>query len=163
MKYIGIDNGVSGSIAILDDNGKILFYAPTPVKKCLDYPKKKKFLNRLDGKKFENLLIKYIEDDDCVCYIERPMVNPTRWNASISAVRCMEASLIVLELLEVPYQWIDSKEWQKELLPSGAHKEELKGVAVQVAKRLYPKAELKKDADGLLIAYYAYKMHKARR
>ena len=85
--------------------------------------------------------------------IERPMINPTRWVASTSALRCLEATEIVLEELQIPYQFIDSKEWQKVLLPSGLVKEQLKKDADDVAKRLFPKLTIV-NSDSLLIAEY---------
>jgi hypothetical protein len=160
MLFIGIDNGVSGSIAILDSHGKVVYFKSAIINNCLDYTKSKRFINRIDGEKLAALFFDFVVDpDDCICYIERPMVNPMRFRSTVSALRAMEATLIVLELLKIPYQWIDSKEWQKKLLPSGLKKEELKKAAVQIAKRKFPKLEIKKDADGLLIAYYAYKFN----
>lgn len=62
---------------------------------------------------------------------------------------------IILEDLGVPYQFIDSKEWQRKMLPSGLHKEELKEASYQVAKRLFPHIIFTKEgADSLLIAEY---------
>ena len=104
--------------------------------------------------------------------IERPMVNPCRFTATVSAVRALEATLIVLEALAIPYEYIDSKEWQRELLPKGlwkakltktgrtvqkAESADLKFASIEVAKRLFPNAPTLKvgDADGMLIAEYA--------
>jgi hypothetical protein len=148
--FIGIDNGVSGAITIISNNNEILLHEKTPVKKCLNYTKKKAFMNRVDFQKFMKLLI---NQGDTFCMIERPMVNPGRWNASVSALRCLEATEILLEELQIPYQFIDSKEWQKELLPSGLVKDELKIAADSVAKRLFPKQKIV-NADSILIATY---------
>jgi hypothetical protein len=82
-----------------------------------------------------------------------------RWNASVSALRCLEATQILLEALQIPYQFIDSKEWQKALLPSGLVKDQLKTGADQVAKRLYPKATII-NSDALLIAHYCRMKYK---
>ena len=154
--FIGIDNGVSGSIAILDKN-ELLVLFKTPVIKSLDYTKSKRFINRLDANKLD-LILSELTGNQVVCYIERPMVNPTRFRATLSALRCLESTLIVLELLKFPYCYIDSKQWQKELLPTNLGKDELKLAAEQVAKRLFPTYMEDfgvKDADGLLIAEFA--------
>lgn len=84
------------------------------------------------------------------------MVNPGRFKATVSALRALEATQIVLEALKVPYQWIDSKEWQKAMLPAGLEKEELKTASTQICKRLFPSVFIKHDGDGdsLLIAEY---------
>ena len=97
-----------------------------------------------------------INDIHVVC--ERPMINPTRWKASMSAIRCWEAQLIILEVLGVPHQFVDSKEWQRELLPKGIKgSDEQKKASKDIGKRLFPSlADFKHtDFDGLLIAEYA--------
>ncbi len=149
--FIGVDNGVSGNITILSHIGSIIIHINTPIKKCLNYTKKKAFLNRIDFQK--TLSVFRLAGENPFCMIERPMITPGRWNASVSAMRCMEATEIILEELQIPYQWIDSKEWQKALLPSGLEKEQLKKAADEVAKRLFPKQEIV-NSDSLLIAEY---------
>jgi hypothetical protein len=63
--------------------------------------------------------------------------------------------LIALEESQWAYEYIDSKEWQKSLLPKGLKgSEELKKASLDVGKRLFPSLDIKKDADGLLIAEY---------
>ena len=157
--FIGIDNGVSGAITILSNDNSVLLHEKTPVNKCLNYTKKKAFINRLDFRKFEVLLKN--AGNNTFCMIERPMVNPTRFNASVSAIRCLEATLILLEDLQIPYQFIDSKEWQKELLPSGLVKDELKKAADSVANRLFPKQKIV-NADSILIAEYCLRKNTGR-
>jgi hypothetical protein len=71
----------------------------------------------------------------------------------------LEATEIVLEELQIPYQFIDSKEWQKVLLPSGLKGDQLKKAALDVAKRLFPKQEIV-NADSLLIAEYCRRVKK---
>ena len=156
--FIGIDNGVSGSIAIISKNGVV--FQKTPIIKALNYTKSKQWVNRIDGLQLGDLVYENVKSIDSVnkvcCLIERPMINPGRWKASMSAIRALEATLIVLESISIPYSFLDSKEWQKELLPKGCSKEELKEASLQVAHRLFPNVNVKgKDADGLLIAEYA--------
>ena len=154
MNFIGIDNGVSGSIAVLDEQGKVLRYEPTPIFRDLNYTKAKAWVNRIDTK----LLSAYLQEyrDNCKVVIERPMTNPGRYKAVISGMRALEATLIVLEGNKMPYSFIDSKEWQKRLLPSGLKGQELKEASTMVCKRTFPDIEIKKDGDGdsLLIAEY---------
>jgi hypothetical protein len=155
MIYIGIDNGVSGSIGTIRDTDNTVLFSRTPVSKRLDYTKKKSWCNRIEIGSLTEMLRWGLDTNVATCIIERPMVNPMRWIATKSALRALEATLIVLEDLEIPYRFIDSKEWQKALLPSGLKGPELKLAAVEVAKRLYPTIDCGKDADGLLIAHYA--------
>jgi len=159
MIYIGIDNGVSGSIGIVADDGTVLHFGPTPVKEYLNYVKKVAHINRLDRPVFKDLLAKYSSVAGQVRIgIERPMVNPMRFAATISAVRMLEAMEGVLEDMQLPVtKYVDSKEWQKKLLPEGIKgSEDLKRASMEVGTRMWPAQALaikkQKDADGLMIA-----------
>jgi hypothetical protein len=153
-KYIiGIDNGVSGSVGCVHVEGGQTYYYKIPVKKQLNYTKTKKWINRIDVDKLKELLqFKAIE----IVYLERPMVNPGRFQATASALRALEATLIVIESLKLSYAYIDSKEWQSVLLPKELKGDELKTASLDIGKRLFPTIDFKgfKDADGLLIAEY---------
>lgn len=149
--FIGIDNGVSGAVTILNEWNEVVLHIKTPIKNHLNYTKKKAFINRVDFILLKNALAS--AGHDAFCMIERPMVNPTRFKATISAIRCLEATEILLEELQIPYQFIDSKEWQKVLLPSKLVREELKRAADDVGKRLFPKLKIV-NSDSLLIAEY---------
>ena len=157
--YIGIDNGVSGSIAIIETDGAIVELYKTPTVKQQSYTKKKQNISRLNAITFDGI-IKYFEHKPTLCIIERPMVNPTMFKSTMSAVRCLEATIVLLERRCIPYMYIDSKQWQKELLPSGCKgKEQLKKASLDIGCRLFPhlktEIEKQKDADGLLIAEWA--------
>ncbi len=150
--YIGIDNGVSGSVAVVGI--KQPFQIPTPVINQLNYTKKKQNLNRLDGVKLTEIL-KPFQSLDVFIALERPLTSKN-FKAVVSAMRCLEATLIVIELLRLPYQYFDSREWQSVMLPSGLEKDALKKASLQVGKRLFPKVDFTgmKDADGILLAEY---------
>jgi len=143
-------------------------YHKMPVKNELNYTKSKQWINRIDMDKLigifsQIILNKSLSDGSGMfAVIERPMVNPMRFKASVSALRALEATLLSVEQMGMKYRYIDSKEWQKELLPKGLKKEELKEASMQVGKRLFPEIDLKKfkDADGLLIAEYQRRIHK---
>lgn len=159
--YIGIDNGVSGSIGIIFPDKEALFIK-TPTKKVFKYTKKKQKVTRIDYTALVNILSVNITQEyknNCFILLERPMVNPGRFVATSSALRSLEATLIALEQLSLPYQFIDSKEWQKELLPKGAKGAELKTASLEVGSRLFPHLKdlfsKQKDSDGMLIAEYA--------
>lgn len=153
--FVGLDNGVSGSIGIVGNDIEPVF-VKTPVKKEQDYTKKKKIITRLDYSDFMELFSKYNKNDICVL-VERPLLNPSKFVASTSALRCHEAELIMLEIMGVRHIFIDSKEWQKVMLPKGCSGEELKKASLDIGNRLFPQfADVKHpDRDGLLIAEYA--------
>ncbi|RLB93544.1 MAG: hypothetical protein DRH26_03615 [Deltaproteobacteria bacterium] len=177
MKYfIGIDNGVTGSICILDENGNCLEYFPTPVQKTLNYTKAKEYVNRVTVRALAEMLTPYAKTATVI--LERPMVNPLRWKASISAIRCDEATRGVLEALGTKLIYVDSREWQTPMLPKrkavarlpkgstaeekkinkaakAAFKTETKSLSLMVANRLFPTIDFKKDGDAALIAEWA--------
>lgn len=158
--YVGIDNGATGSIGIIrSDIGKVRF-GPTPYKTEQSYTKKEQNVSRVDVVRLTEFLIESCAleiNPNVMVIIERPYVNPQGFKATMSAMRALEATLIVLEKLGLAFQYIDSKEWQTQLLPEGTKgPAALKKASLQIGTRLFPQVESKhKDRDGLLIAEYA--------
>ena len=153
---IGVDNGVTGTIGIVGEGLEPKIYH-TPVKKELNYTKKKDNITRLDANGFSDIL-KQFDAKDVMVVMERPMVNPTRFKSTTSALRCFEAQLILIEHLGLAYCYVDSKDWQRELLPKGIKgADEQKKASKDIGNRLFPQlADFKhSDFDGLLIAEYA--------
>lgn len=161
--YLGIDNGVTGSYAWLSEKGQVLDFAPTPVFSALSYNKTKvKHRTRIDYKKWHERMeatlhaIHLFPENLVKALIERPMINPMRFQATVSASASLEATLILLESFDIPYEYIDSKQWQKALLPHGIQKEELKEASVSIGRRLFPQEYNNHiDCDALLIAEFA--------
>ena len=158
MTYIGIDNGATGTIAILDGDTSV--FVETPTTYMLNYQKSKvRHINRIDAPALKKLLESYNPLSTRVI-IERPMINNFRFQASIAAARSLEATLIVLESLHFGYEYVDSGAWQKVLLPAGVKgAPKLKKASKDVGLRMFPMHEetIKKhgDADALLIAEWA--------
>lgn len=159
--YCGIDNGTSGSIGVIRSQDAGMFFMP--VKNELSYTKEVRRINRVDWRKLRDLLPSYIpalnERNGAVVkvFIERPFVNPMMFRASLSAVRALEATLIVLEAYKLPIQYVDSKQWQKVMLPSGLKgASALKKASHDIGCRLFPSMsgciDKHGDADGLLMA-----------
>ena len=164
--YIGFDNGVTNNgIGVITDHSKAELY-PLPTKRELSYTKEAKHITRIDFnglcELFEKLRALY-QGAQFIVGLERPMVNSTRFNASLSAVRALEATLIAVERYQFRYEYIDSKEWQKELLPKNIKgSDELKSASLDVGKRMFPELNIKKDADGLLMAEYLRRKYNPR-
>lgn len=168
MAIIGIDNGTTGTIGFICGAG-YEFYE-TPVIKTIDFTTSKlKNIKRLNNVEFTTLITSFTEkakenNEKLLCYMERPLINPALFQASLLAVRCLEAEITILETLKVPYLVIDSKAWQRKLLPKSnvkdrkLQKKVLKDTSMQVAIRLFPNCkeliEKHKDGDGLLIARF---------
>ena len=155
-----IDNGSSGSIGMVT-SGRSGFVL-TPIRKMQDYTKRKKTISRLNVKLFEALIAGWAPDPDrTMVYLERPLINSTMFNTSIVAARLFEAQLVTLESMGYPYQIVDSKDWQRGVLPSSGKKGTtssiLKKESMDIGTRLFPMhAQLigkHKDADGILGAY----------
>ena len=155
--WIAMDNG-KGTTGIINENGEVELFCLTPTVFGQDYTKAKKNITRINVPALYNLLQPYAPGDglSVKALVERCMINPARFAQSISSARMMEAQITVLESLKIPYQFIDSKEWQKELLPKGIKgSEELKKASLDIGKRLFPNHVLKHpDMDGILIAEY---------
>lgn len=163
MVCVGIDNGVSGSIGIVrQGNAQML---PMPTYSQLSYTKAKRNITRIDWKALRELLLEHCPlgtvnvwggGGVVKVFLERPMVNPGRFQATASALRAMEATLLVLEMFKLPLQYVDSKQWQKVMLPSGLKGDELKKASHDIGCRLFPhlSAIIDKhgDADGVLMA-----------
>jgi len=167
MEIIAIDNGVTGTITIIRNDG-LVSCCKMPVRKCLDYTKTKHYVTRVDFNELCKILANTFMSQ---AYIERPMVNPMRWKATISAVRCLESVLLALEICGIGYEFLDSKEWQKVMIPQAKtveyidksgkkrrkqDKAEIKTLAKQIATRMFPKimAECDEYADSLLMGEY---------
>ena len=153
----GVDNGCSGSLGILIDDSGALFHE-TPALKTRSYTKKEQYVTRVNYPLLYEILSLY---PGALLVAERPMINPTRFAQSISAARAYEALLIAADRAGIPEPLtIDSKVWQRALLPEGtAGSEALKKASLAVGEELYPHlgAKIRKhgDADGLLIAVWA--------
>jgi len=156
MIYVGIDNGVTGSIGIIE--GDEANMCLTPVFKELGFQKTiKRHISRIDHEKLLYLLSD-LDSRQCFVGFERPLVNPQNFQSTCSAMRSLESTLLVIEKLKLPFEYIDSKGWQKMLLPPVKGSTALKEASTQIGIRLFPHLrdviESRGDADGILIAEY---------
>jgi len=156
--YVAIDNGTSGGIAIIKDGFADM--VKTPIFKTLSYTKTKQEITRIDFMALTNILQSAVAKDDgggILVIIERPCINPTRFKTTVSAARSLEATLIAIELLKLPFMYCDSKDWQRVLLPSGS--EDTKKDSREIGTRLFPHLsdiiKKQKDADSLLMGEWA--------
>ena len=153
--YLGFDNGITGTIGVCG-NLYMCEQVKTPTFSEQNYTKAKGNVTRINTVELLIYLKQLQKKGNLFAILERPMVNPGRFKATITAMRALEATLGVLEQLSIPYQYIDSKEWQKEMLPKGTKgSAELKKAGIDIAKRLFPSVVCKPDADGILIAEWA--------
>jgi hypothetical protein len=159
---IGVDNGTSGSIGVINCVTGKTYFIKTPSFSSQNYTKKKGNISRIKHDELYNFLAQF-KEYKCHVLLERPLVNPARFSATISGVRALESTLIVIEQLKYSYEYTDSKLFQRMLLPIGSTKEQLKIDSMTIGKRLFPEHETlitkHKDADGILIAEYGRRIY----
>jgi hypothetical protein len=160
---IAIDNGTTGSIAILGPDGP--FFDVIPTKEYL-MGKAGKVVKRIDH--FE--LARMIEARNsglnmrtfARAYVERPFTGSAMMiNTTVLAARSHEAVLIVLEQLGIGTQTVDSKEWQVPILGNAKGSPALKKASKLRGMALYPALAASindhGDADSLLMAHHFHR------
>jgi len=159
MTFIGIDNGATGTIGIIPSAGpQFASIHKMPSMESLNYQKSKvTYVTRIDHYALRELLQGLEHKSGLRAVVERPFTMASATKAVLNAQRALESVIINLELLDIGYEFIDSKLWQKAFLPPGLKGAALKQGSLDVGKRMFPHIEWDgfKDADGLLIAEYA--------
>lgn len=172
---IGMDNGSTGTICSWIINTNQIDFKLTPSKNVLNYQKQINYIDRIDHQQIKNWIennIKktqnlYKREIRVIIIIERPMVNPQRFQASLNAVRSFQALLVILQQLDIKYITIDSKQWQhyffgKDTMFINLKLESLK-LGIDILNK-YKSSEYHEminiirnhgDADALLITKYA--------
>lgn len=160
---IAIDNGVTGSIAIIGQDG--VFFEPIPTKEQL-MGKAGKVIRRICHHELHALIIHRSPGwrADIRAYVERPFTGSAMMiNTTVLSARAHEAVSIVLEQLGIGYETVDSKEWQKAMLGTIKGSAELKKASMLRGCQMYPAlaAAIKDhgDADSLLMAHYYHKQN----
>jgi len=166
MYFIGIDNGCTGSIGIINSDTNEMVFKPTPNKKVLDFQTtSKKYVTRVDFDELCTVLMTCCLDETKVM-VEIPLMNPHLWKASISAVRALETTWIALEKSDLSFEFISVHKWRKRFIPgytSTMKAAEAKKLGMEIAIRKFPALadEFRKhgDPDGLLIAEHCKLTH----
>lgn len=164
MIYIAQDNGTTGRLAALSETGVVLQFLDVPTRDTLAFTKKKQRVTRIDWQIlrnwYESLKTPPLDDSSNLrIFVERPMIFPGRFTASVSAARAFEAALIALEAAGLqPTAIVDSKAWQRLMFPQGWEKGETKKLSRELGCRLFPQHQQAilrtkdTDADALLMA-----------
>jgi hypothetical protein len=126
MRYIGIDNGLNGAIAILNSDGHLLHCNVMPT-----YATGK--TREIDVVTLANM----IEDDDFVC-----VESAQKFSAGVMALCSTWFSfgqiVAILKLRKIRHRIVNPKEWQKVFW---AHSKGLdtKAQSLRIASQLWPK------------------------
>lgn len=151
MIIVGIDPGMSGAIAILDNRGLSLFDMPT-----FDLGSKKK-RRRIDMAKVAAFL--RLHGHGSIAYIEKAQSMPGQGVASTFGYGITYGALLaILTCLQIPYTEVHPRTWKKVML-SDVDKSS-KDASRMRAKQIWPddpRFDRKKDehrAEAALIAEY---------
>lgn len=161
---IAIDNGVTGSIAIIGPDG--VFFEPVPTKEQL-IGKAGKVVRRIDHVELAGWMHGQLEQARYIrAYIERPFTGSAMMiNTTVLSARAHEAVSIVLEQLGIGYETVDSKPWQASMLGAIKGSPALKKASMLRGMQMFP-AHAKAirdhgDADSLLMAQYYHNQQNA--
>jgi len=152
MIYAGIDVGLSGGIAFFNDFTLL---------EVIDMPKKPTQWdkgNMVDSKALADALLRHRPER---VNVERASAMPGQGVSSMfSFGMSYQAVFSVLEVLEIPYEVVQPKKWQKQFGVVGKTKEGIH--SADVVDTIYPEANIRgrmgglKDGrcDAILIALY---------
>lgn len=172
---IGMDNGSTGTICSWIIGTNQIDFKQTPSKRECNYQKQINYIDRLNHEQIKSWLknnIKktqklYKREIRIIIIIERPMVNPQRFDASLNAVRAFQSLLVILQQLNIKYLTIDSKQWQHYFFGKDTSFMDLKfeslKMGINVFNQIQPSGFIQMidiirnhgDADALLITKYA--------
>lgn len=171
MKFLGIDNGPSGSLGLLSGSGDAIAFIKQFTRRERDYTIADAFLTRIGVFDLTEWIIGALSSEPLYVLLERPLKNPKLFKATESALRAHEATLIALELAQVYAERhkhqltvcdtaVDSRRWQHQYLTAPDTKgPKLKTESARVGASRFPNVasaiEAHGDADGLFIALYA--------
>jgi hypothetical protein len=157
-----MDNGTTGGYAKMTADGTLVTAGRVPVIVEQDYTKKPKLITRLDVKWMLDIIeVNCGERANTTVILERPYTFKG-YKQVIAAARCHEATLIALDLANIPRQnihVIDSRQWQRVHFTMSQLKDyDTKDLAWAFVAKNYPKYADASDGviDAICIAAYGY-------
>lgn len=154
---IGIDPGITGAVAILNDDGSLHDVFDMPVIQ----PGKRK---RINSSGLARLIEENMSEFVTVAYIEQVGAMPGQGTASMfSFGHAAGVADGVLAALSIPIEYVTPQIWKKNYSLNGKDKEASRAKGIQ----LYPQASLarKKDvgrAEAILIARYGFDQYRTK-
>lgn len=182
MLYVGIDPGIQGAIAIIDDEGKLLGCKIFPSVKELS--QKGRNMSRQDMTKLDKMfkqLSKHLNEIK-VIMIEKPLLLPgqnvaSTFNGGVS--HGVLKAFLAIYFPGIPVESVSCKDWQQEMITHRTfvesrirrdRRKQLKLDSVAEAKRRFPDFNFNKSkrskiasdgmTDAALIALYCYQNFK---
>lgn len=163
---IGIDNGVTGSVAILKQSGDLsTFPTPTTKKWAWSTGRGKSTINnyrRIDSAELVKIFGEHaFPADEVVVFLERPMIQGgVRFLSSISAAMCHADTTNALSTYakaigaKLTINVIDSKKWQSLTAKHVPGKRNTKEMSKYFAENVLNFYGAKPDSDAVCIAFY---------
>ena len=172
MISIGIDPGITGAIAILDTETRLVRFVDTPT---VTVKSGKKFKDQMDPRAIVEILSVFTEDTFVT--IEKVNAMPGWKNDPENPGQRVEASmgvtsafnfgmgfgmwLGILAAMKLPYQTVHPITWKRSMMADmGKEKDASRVKAIQLFPNVYQDLKLKKHhgrADALLIATWGAK------
>jgi len=158
--YIGIDPGKTGAMAILSDNGDKSWDG------VWDY-QDQECINRL--RDIKHIMIKKGKSVKVIGVIEKVNADPHWGKTSIfSFGENFGQWKGRLESFGIPYIHLTPTKWQKEVFDYKPAKKDRKSASLELARRLFPWADLKNKgdhnrSDALLMAEAIHRLNKQGR
>lgn len=160
---IAIDNGTTGSIAIIGPDG--VFFEAIPTKEQL-MGKAGRIIKRIDTLQLFMMIERRIDmTKPNHAYVERPFTGSAMMiNTTVLSARAHEAVSITLEDLDLGYETVDSKPWQTSMLGDIKGSANLKKASMLRGMQMFPAhaAAIRShgDADSLLMGSYYHNQNK---
>lgn len=160
MIYIGIDPGLDGGIAFVNDDSFVELFK-TPVIGGRDY----------DIQEMKRILTSHFISNTLFCTIENQISMPGQGlTSTLQTGKGFGIWLGLLAGLEVPYQVVGAKQWQAKLFTGISSKLDTKARSEIIAKRLFPGADFRRSdrarvandglTDAACIAEYGRRTYK---
>jgi len=155
-RFIGIDPGLDGGIAVISDDSLHLY--KTPVIGGRDY----------DLQEMKNILR---ENKDAFIVIENQISMPGQGlTSTLQTGKGFGIWLGLIAALEIPHQVIGARQWQVKMFTGTNGKLDTKEKSLVVAKRLFPSADFRKSersrvandglTDAACIAEYGKRLYR---
>jgi len=157
MKIIGIDPGLTGAVAIIDDGNIIIHDTPTTEVKN-GKRKKTEYLPLM----MSRIIKENIGSNGCRVYIEKVGAMPGQGVTSMFRFGMGFGLWIgIIAALNIPYTFVTPQAWKKELMQGMKDKDAARIRAMEIFPNSGEYLSRKKDigrADALLIAEYGRRM-----
>lgn len=156
--FVFVDNGPTGSIGVIREDGTSPEYIPVPTYKERNHTKgKSRHTTHVDYDALVGILRRVSKSGEIVLASERPLINPGRFFATISGVRAHEVFLCAARSLKLsPACTYDSRNWQPEALGPfsvGESKERSRQIGTQLFPQFAELIAKRGEADGILGAW----------